>query len=68
MQTASLYHLRRITGSVGLQMGTMGTMISRMRMRVHGTAEPTQEDEGEESLPVRQPGVSFQDGERHGSF
>ena len=24
-----------------------------------GTAEPTQEDEGEESLPVRLPGVSF---------
>ena len=33
-QTASLYHLRRIIGSVWLQMGTMGTMISRMRMRM----------------------------------
>jgi len=40
-QTASLYHLRRMIGSVGLQMGTMGKMISRMSMRMRMVLQKT---------------------------
>ena len=57
-QTASLYHLRGIIGSVRLQMGGHGDDNIKNENE-KGIAEPTQENEGEESLPVRLPEVSF---------